>query len=105
MNDVSRSYDVTVTITKNGCQLPGPEKFGLAAELAASNTAASGVLFAHTADKIITVVTVETSDPPLALATALDVVSKALIGCGGFVRLGPSTAVEIAKTLDKGIPM
>lgn len=57
--------------------LPDPAEFALAAEQAASRRATS-VMSAHTAEQIISVVTVETSDRSAAVAVALAVVSEAL---------------------------
>jgi hypothetical protein len=73
----NRRYDVTVTIDRDGGTLPGPAEFALAAEQAALSMAAS-VVTAHTAEQIISVVTVETADRPAAVAVAVAVVSEAL---------------------------
>jgi hypothetical protein len=70
-------YDVTVTVARDGGYLPDPAEFAVAAEQAASDRAAS-VVSAHTAEQIISVVTVETSDRSSAVAIALAVVSEAL---------------------------
>ncbi len=59
-----------------GC-LPNPAEFGAAAEQAASAWAASGIS-AHTADKIISIITVQAGDRPAAVAIALAVISEAL---------------------------
>ena len=66
-------YDVTVTVNRDGGHLPNPAEFAVAAEQAASTRAAS-VMSAHTAEQIISVVTVETVDRSAAVA----VVSEAL---------------------------
>jgi hypothetical protein len=71
----SRSYDVTVTVDREGGTLPDPAEFAVAAEQAASSRTAS-VMSAHTAEQIISIVTVEASDRPAAVAVA--VVSEAL---------------------------
>jgi hypothetical protein len=76
MNDHHR-YDVTVTITKGGGNRPDPAEFAVAAEQAASSRAAA-VMSAHTAEKIISIVTVEAADQPSAVAIGLAVVSEAL---------------------------
>ena len=77
MNEPPSRYDVTVTVAREGGYLPDPAEFAVAAGQAASSRAAS-VVSAHTAGQIISVVTVQTSDRPSALAVALAVVSEAL---------------------------
>jgi len=69
--DMNEQYDVTVTRDRGYPQ--GPADFAVAAEQAASTRAAS-VMSAHTAEQIISVVTVETVDRSAAVA----VVSEAL---------------------------
>jgi hypothetical protein len=54
-----------------------PAEFVLAAEQAASASAAS-ITSAHTARQIVSIVTVLSADQPEAVAVALDVVSSAL---------------------------
>jgi len=76
MNERAGRYDVTVTVARDG-YLPDPAEFAVAAEQAASSRAAS-VVSAHTAEQIIGVVTVRTSDRSSAVAIALAVVSEAL---------------------------
>ena len=76
MNEPPGRYDVTVTVARDG-SLPDPAEFAVAAEQAASTRAAS-VVSAHTAEQIISVVTVRTSDRSSAVAVALAVVSEAL---------------------------
>ena len=66
-----------MTVTRDGGHLPDPAEFAVAAEQAASSRAAS-VMSAHTAEQIISVVTVETAERPAAVAVALAVVSEAL---------------------------
>ena len=45
MNDPPhRCYDVTITINKDGSQLPGPAEFAMAAQRAASTRGASGFI-------------------------------------------------------------
>ncbi len=79
MNDSpNRRYDVTVTVAGDGGTLPDPAAFAVAAEQAAAARRASGVMSAHSAEQIITVVSVDTSDRPSAVAVALAVVSEAL---------------------------
>ena len=70
-------YDVTVTVARDGGHFPDPAEFAGAAEQAASSRNAS-VMSAHTAEQIISVVTVQTADRPAAVAVALAVVSEAL---------------------------
>jgi hypothetical protein len=80
MNDSpNRRYDVTVTVARDGRPRPGPAAFAVAAEQAVAAGRASGVMSAHSAEQIITVVTVvASSDRPSAVAVALAVVSEAL---------------------------
>ena len=73
----SRRYDVTVTVAREGEYLPDPAAFAVAAEQAAARRA-SDVISAHSAEQIITVVTVDASDRASAVAVALAVVSEAL---------------------------
>jgi Mrp family chromosome partitioning ATPase len=73
-----RRYDVTVTVARDGGHLPDPAAFATAAEQAAAARHASGVMSAHSAGQIITVVTVESPDHASAVAVALAVVSDAL---------------------------
>jgi hypothetical protein len=77
MADSSSCYDVTITVDRDGGYLLGPAEFALAAEQAASARAAS-VMSAHTAEKIISIVTVQAADRPAAVAVALAVISDAL---------------------------
>ena len=77
MNEPPGRYDVTVTVARDGGYLPDPAEFAVAAEQAASSRAAS-VVSAHTAEQIISVVTVQTADRSSAVAVALAVVSEAL---------------------------
>jgi len=77
MNEPPIRYNVTVTVARDGGYLPDPAEFAVVAEQAASNRAAS-VVSAHTAEKIISIVTVETMDRSAAVAVALAVVSEAL---------------------------
>ncbi len=75
---VSRRYDITVTVARDGGTLPGPAAFAAAARQAAAASGASDVVSAHSAEEIITVVTVQASDRAAAVAIALAVVSEAL---------------------------
>lgn len=77
MTGSSGCYDVTITVDRDGGHLPGPAEFAVAAEQAASARAAS-VMSAHTAEKIISIVTVQAADRPAAVAVALAVVSDEL---------------------------
>lgn len=77
MTESPGRYDVTVTVDRGGGTLPDPAGFAVAAQHAASSRNAS-VISAHTAEQIISIVTVETSDRPAAVAVALAVVSDAL---------------------------
>ena len=64
-------------LNRDGGNLPDPAEFAVAAAQAASTRNAS-VISAHTAEQIISVVTVETADRSSAAAVALAVVSEAL---------------------------
>jgi hypothetical protein len=64
-------YDVTVTVTRDGGYRPGPAEFAAAARNA-------DVMSAHTAGKIISIVTVQAAGRPAAVAVALAVVSEPL---------------------------
>ena len=77
MNEPPNRYDVTVTVARDGGYLPDPAEFAVTAEKAASSRNAS-VMSAHTAEQIISIVTVQTADRPAAVAIALAVVSEAL---------------------------
>jgi hypothetical protein len=77
MTEPPNRYDVTVTVTRDDGYRPDPAEFAAAAERASSSRNAS-VVSAHTADKIISIVTVETMDRSAAVAIALAVVSEAL---------------------------
>jgi hypothetical protein len=77
MNEPPRSYEVTVTVPRDGGHLPYPEEVARRAAQAASSKAAS-VMSAHTAEKIISIVTVEAAERSAAVAVALAVVSEAL---------------------------
>ena len=57
--------------------LPDPAEFAVAAGQVAASRNAS-VMSAYTAEKIISIVTVQTADRPSAMAVALTVVSGAL---------------------------
>ena len=79
MNDSpNRRYDATVTVARDGGPRPDPAACAAGSEQAAAARRASGVMSAHSAEQIITVVTVVTSDRPSAVAVALAVVSEAL---------------------------
>ena len=75
---VSRRYDITVTVTRDGGTLPGPAAFAAVARQAAAASGASDIVSAHSAEEIIIVVTVQASDRAAAVAIALAVVSEAL---------------------------
>jgi hypothetical protein len=70
-------YSITVTVDRDGGHLPNPAEFAIAGQHAASARAAS-IVTAHTAQQIISVITVETADHAAAVAVALAVVSDAL---------------------------
>ena len=77
MTESPSCYDVTITVDKDSDHLPDPAEFAVAAEQAASARSAS-IMSAHTAEKIISIVTVQAADRPAAVAIALAVVSEAL---------------------------
>ena len=77
MTDLSRRYDITITVDRDGGDHQDPTEFAVAAEQAASARAAS-IVSAHTASQIISIVTVLAADQPAAVAVALAVVSDAL---------------------------
>jgi len=77
MTELPCRYDITVTITKDGGTLPDPGDYARRAGLAASSRAAT-IMSAHTAEKLISVVTVEAPDRPAAVAVAMAVVSEGL---------------------------
>jgi hypothetical protein len=77
MTESPSCYDVTITVDKDSDYLPDPAEFAVAAEQAASIRSAS-IMSAHTAEKIISIVTVQAVDRPAAIAIALAVVSEAL---------------------------
>ena len=72
----------------DGDPLRNPAEFAVAAEWAASARATS-IVTAHTADQIITIVTVLAVDQPAAVAIALAVVSDALRRPDLVVSLAP----------------
>jgi hypothetical protein len=79
MNDSCR-FDVVVTITAGGSGLlPDPDQFVAAARRAAlSRASASQLMFAYTARKVITSMTLAgLPDESAAVSAALDVVSEA----------------------------
>jgi hypothetical protein len=77
MHEPLSRYDVTVTVARDGGYLRDPVEFAAGAEQAALSRNAS-VVSAHTAEQIISVVTVQTADSSAAVAVALGVVSDAL---------------------------
>jgi hypothetical protein len=70
-------YDVTITMDRDSDHLPNPAEFAVASEQAASARSAR-IMSAHTAEKIISIVTVQALDRPAAVAIALAVGSEAL---------------------------
>jgi hypothetical protein len=77
MTESPRCYDVTITVDKDSDHLPNPAEFAVAAQQAASARSAS-IMSAHTAEKMISIVTVQAVDRPAAVALALVVISEAL---------------------------
>jgi hypothetical protein len=70
-------YDVTITLGRDCGDHPNPAEFAVAAKRAASARGAS-IVSAHTADQIVSIVTVLAVDQPAAVVVALAVVSDAL---------------------------
>jgi len=66
-----------VTVARDGGHLPDPAIFAIGAQQAASGRGAS-IISAHTAEQIISIVTVEAADRSSAVAVALAVVPEAL---------------------------
>lgn len=77
MTESTRRYNVTITVDRNSGHLPNPAEFAVAVGQAASARMA-GIVTAHTAQQIITVVTVQAADQPAAVAAAPAVVAEAL---------------------------
>jgi hypothetical protein len=77
MTELSRRYDVAVTVDRDGGHFPDPAGFAVAAQHAASARAAS-VMSAHTASQVVSIVTVLAADERTAVTVALAVVSDAL---------------------------
>ena len=66
-----------MTVARDGGHLPDRAEFAATAKKAASSRNAS-VMSSHTAEQIISIVTVQTADRPAAVAVALAVLSEAL---------------------------
>lgn len=77
MYEPTGRYDVIIRVACDGRQVPDPVTFATAADQAASRRSAS-ILSVHTADEIISVVTVTAPGRYAALAVARAVVSDAL---------------------------
>jgi hypothetical protein len=77
MTESPGCYSVTVTVDRDSDHLPNPAEFAVAAEQAASARSVS-IMSAHTAEKIIGIVTAQAVDRPAAVAIALAVISEAL---------------------------
>ncbi len=100
MND-PRRFDVIVTITREDGSLPDPAKFAVAARHAASSRAVDGdLMFAYTAQKVITSMAgAGTPDACSAAAVALAVVSEALQAAAPPSRPGSDPAGVIIDVL------
>jgi len=85
-----RPFNITVTVPKSDGPPPDPAEFAVAADQAASQRGADGIISAHTAEQIICVVTVTEATPVAATAIALAVVSDALSRVQVRVRLAPA---------------
>lgn len=70
-------YDVVIRVARDDGQLPDPDTYAMAADRAASRRSAS-IVSVHTADTIISVVTVHAPGWYAAQAVARAVVSDAL---------------------------
>jgi len=79
MYQVPGRYDVIMKVASDGGQLPDPVTFAAAADRAASRRSAS-IVTVHTADTIISVVTVDAPGWYAARAVARAVISEALHG-------------------------
>jgi hypothetical protein len=77
VHELPSRYDVIIRVARDGGQLPDPAVFAVAADQAASRRSAS-IISVHTADTIISVVTVTAPSHCAALAVARAVVSDAL---------------------------
>ena len=77
MYEPSIRYNVTITVACEGGQVPDPVAFAAAASQAAWRRSAS-IVSAHTADTIISVVTVDAPGRYAAAAVARAIVSDAL---------------------------
>ena len=77
MTEPLRCYDVTITVGSDSCHHSKPAEFAVAAEQAASARSAS-IVSAHTAEQIISVVSVQAAQTSPVVAVALTVVSEAL---------------------------
>jgi hypothetical protein len=77
MYEPPRRYNVTITIAREDGRLPDPVSFAAAAGRAAWRRSAS-IVSAHTADQLISVVTVHAPGRYVAEAVARAVVSDAL---------------------------
>lgn len=77
MYELPGRYDVIIRVASDGGQLPDAAKFAAAADRAASRRSAS-IVTVHTADTIISVVTVDAPGWYAARAVARAVVSDAL---------------------------
>ena len=70
-------YDIIIRIARDNGQLPDPARYAAAADQAASRRSAS-IVSVHTADQLISVVTVHAPSRYAAVAVARAVVSDAL---------------------------
>lgn len=70
-------YDIIITVARDDGRLPDPVSFAAAADQAASHRSAS-IICTHTANTIITVITVQAPGRYAAVAVARAVVSDAL---------------------------
>ena len=69
MTELPRRYDITITVDRDGGDHLNPADFAVTAEQAASARAAS-IVSAHTASRIISIVTVLAADQAAAVAVA-----------------------------------
>lgn len=77
MYEPPRRYDIIIKVAGDGGRLPDPVTFAVAADQAASRRSAN-IISLHTADTIISVVTVTAPGRSVAVALARAVVADAL---------------------------
>jgi hypothetical protein len=104
MTEPPMTYDVIVTVAVDGGCGPDPSGFAVAARQAAVSRNAS-VMSAHTWDKIISVVTVQTPDRSSAASVALAVVSEALSARPRHPAADRPMAQVMRRLVEHGVPV